>query len=174
MALNGFILTSNILNNMVGIEVKVMSFSKLETIWENDFPLLRAYALGYPKLYTDAMYWVLFVDGEAVGYTTARPLYSQDNFLLCILVGNTYIKKEWRSNGFHKTLLRERNSFWIDMMVPIIAIINPYEATPKHRLRSVVEDLGYEILEYDESEYPFNKMRYYDMISLKNKEMWVF
>lgn len=105
----------------------------LEELWGSH--LRRASDKDYPAFYDDMRFWVL-MDGEtAIAYTGSY--VSGD----CVFVGNTYVRREWRSKGLHKHLLRERNKNLLP--IPKIAILNPQEGTPMGRLESVVASLGY-------------------------------
>lgn len=111
----------------------VETHESLEDAWGS--VLQKASAKGYPSFYDDMVFWVLF-DGEtAIAYTGSIVIGD------CVFVGNTYVRKEWRSKGLHKHLLRERNAQLLP--IPKLAILNPQEGTPMVRLESVVSALGY-------------------------------
>ena len=113
--------------------VVVADHEGLESLWGS--PLQRASEKGYPCFYDDMDFWVLMDGDIAIGYTGA--FISGD----CVFVGNTYVRKDWRSKGLHRHLLRQRNKSLI--AIPKLAILNPQEGTPMHRLESVVHSLGY-------------------------------
>lgn len=111
------------------------SHTELEIDWGS--PLKCASDKGYPSIFDEMIYWVLWVGEEAIAYTGS----------LCVgtfaFVGNTYVRKEWRSRGLHKHLLNERNKSDLLRSIPKITIINPIEGITSTRLESVVQSLGY-------------------------------
>ena len=125
------------------------TYTDLEHNWVGE-GLVRAHERGYPQIYNDAIYYVLMVDGCTVGYTTATLVYDAHDKLSFIFVGNTYVKLEFRGNGFHKELLKHRNEQLQKLPVPIVAILNPFGETAATRLRDVVVSLGYEPIRYDD------------------------
>tara|TARA_X000001382_G_scaffold115791_1_gene94729 strand:+ start:1983 stop:2435 length:453 start_codon:yes stop_codon:yes gene_type:complete len=118
----------------------IESHSELEELWGST--LLTASEKGYPILFDDMKYWVLSVGDEAVAHTASLSLGH------CIFVGNTYVRKSWRSKGLHKHLLRERNDTLGD--VPKITILNPIQGIEMPQLESVVSSLGYTKVNYFE------------------------
>lgn len=111
----------------------VKGHNALEELWGS--VLLTASEKDYPVLFDDMQYWVLFVGEEAVAHTGSISLGH------CVFVGNTYVRKSWRSKGLHKHLLRERNSRLGDK--PKITILNPIQGVQMEQLESVVSCLGY-------------------------------
>ena len=111
------------------------SHTELECDWGS--PLQCASDKGYPYIFDEMIYWVLWVGDKAIAYTGS----------LCVgnlaFVGNTYVRKEWRSKGLHKHLLNERNKSELLRNIPKITIINPIEGISSARLESVVPSLGY-------------------------------
>tara|TARA_X000001382_G_scaffold100488_1_gene75083 strand:- start:752 stop:1213 length:462 start_codon:yes stop_codon:yes gene_type:complete len=141
------------------------TYTDLEHNWVGE-GLVRAHERGYPQIYNDAIYYVLMVDDYPVGYTTATLVYDADNKLSFVFVGNTYVKLEYRGNGFHKELLKERNKQIKKLGVPIVAILNPFGKTPTERLRDVVVSLGYEPIAHNDE--LFTKLH----LDMKEYEMW--
>lgn len=141
------------------------TYTDLEHNWVGE-GLVRAHERGYPQIYNDAIYYVLMVDDYPVGYTTATLVYDADNKLSFIFVGNTYVKLEFRGNGFHKELLKHRNEQIKRLAVPIVAILNPFGMTPTERLRDVVVSLGYEPIAHNDE--LFTKLH----LDMKDYEMW--
>lgn len=141
------------------------TYTDLEHNWVGE-GLVRAHERGYPQIYNDAIYYVLMVDEQPVGYTTATLVYDADNKLSFIFVGNTYVKLEFRGNGFHKELLKHRNEQLQKLPVPIVAILNPFGKTPTERLRDVVVSLGYEPIAHNDE--LFTKLH----LDMKEYEMW--
>jgi len=108
----------------------------LSEAWEGF--LQRPSAKGYPHYFDDMQYWVLFVGEEAVAYTGSSVIEGCFAF-----VGNTYVRKEWRSQGIHKYLLNLRNNSDALKDIPKITIINPLRGITVQRLEGVVSSLGY-------------------------------
>lgn len=144
---------------------KGWTYTDLEHNWVGE-GLVRAHERGYPQIYNDAIYYVLMVDDYPVGYTTATLAYDADKKLSFVFVGNTYVKLEYRGNGFHKELLKERNEQIKKLSVPIVAILNPFGKTPTERLRDVVVSLGYEPIAHNDE--LFTKLH----LDMKEYEMW--
>jgi GNAT superfamily N-acetyltransferase len=144
---------------------KGWTYTDLEHNWVGE-GLVRAHERGYPQIYNDAIYYVLMVDDYPVGYTTATLVYDAHNKLSFVFVGNTYVKLEFRGNGFHKELLKERNEQIKKLSVPIVAILNPFGKTPTERLRDVVVSLGYEPIAHNDE--LFTKLH----LDMKEYEMW--
>ena len=145
--------------NDMRIEI-IQKHSTLEELW--GATLLTASEKGYPILFDDMWHWVLFVGDEAVAYTGSLSLGH------CIFVGNTYVRKSWRSKGLHKHLLRERNSTLEDK--PKITILNPIQGVEMNQLESVVSSLGYTKINYFEDVEECMDEWLYDDISHHN--MW--
>ena len=112
--------------------------SELENAWGS--PLLTASEKGYPKIFDRMVHWVLFANDTAIAYTCSLLMPDKEY----ALVGNTYVRKEWRSKGLHTHLLNERNSSQHLYGVPLVTVINPIEETDINNLIKVVSKLGYE------------------------------
>ena len=123
------------------ITIKIIeSHSILEDLWGSSLPI--ASDKGYPTIFNNMQYWVLFDGDEAVAHTGSL------SFDQCIFVGNTYVRRSWRNKGLHKHLLRERNSALAQ--IPKITILNPIQGVEMTRLESVVSSLGYTKVNYFE------------------------
>ena len=112
--------------------------SELEDAWGS--PLPTASEKGYPKIFNRMVHWVLFADETAIAYTCSLLMPDKSY----ALVGNTYVRKEWRSKGLHTHLLNERNKSQHLYGVPLITVLNPIEKTDIDNLVKVVSKLGYE------------------------------
>ena len=113
----------------------VSNHTVLASVWRGSLP--KPTAKGYPHYFDDMQYWVVFVDDEAVAYTGSIVI---DDYAF---VGNTYVRKEWRSQGIHKYLLNLRNKSDALKDITKITIINPLRGISIRRLESVVSSLGY-------------------------------
>tara|TARA_R100000231_G_scaffold34814_3_gene30788 strand:+ start:8939 stop:9418 length:480 start_codon:yes stop_codon:yes gene_type:complete len=137
--------------------VVVDKHESLEVLWGS--PLQRASEKGYPAFYDDMEFWVLIdtsKDNQAIAYTGSLVIGD------CVFVGNTYVRKEWRSKGLHKHLLRERNQSLLP--IPKIAILNPLENIKMTRLESVVTSLGYKkVKSFDDVKDCLHKWVYNDI-----------
>jgi len=134
----------------------------LSAIWENF--IQRPSAKGYPHFFDDMQYWVLFVDEEAVAYTGSVLI---DGFAF---VGNTYVRKEWRSQGIHKHLINLRNKSDALKDIPKITIINPLRGITVHHLEGVVSSLGYTKVEsFADVEGIMTRQVYED---IENRNVW--
>tara|TARA_R110001592_G_scaffold341128_1_gene629847 strand:+ start:43 stop:534 length:492 start_codon:yes stop_codon:yes gene_type:complete len=99
----------------------------------NPDPVLK----GYPDIYRDAQYFVVFNGVEVLGYTSYNHMGEY------IVVGNTYVMPEWRSVGLHRHLLRARNRYLSQFGQSIITVLNPLADVKKAQLRKVVSSLCY-------------------------------
>lgn len=94
---------------------------------------------GYPKQYEDATYFMLVCEDALVGYTSFKHMGTY------ILVGNTYVQKNWRGQNVHSHLLNHRNKYLIDTFgLPILTVLNPRDGVSIEQLRKTVSSLGYE------------------------------
>ena len=134
--------------------VVVGTHEALEQLWGS--PLQKASDKGYPAFYDDMDFWVLLEWNKAIAYTGSLVIGD------CVFVGNTYVRKEWRSKGLHKHLLRERNRALLP--IPKIAILNPLENVRMTRLESVVASLGYKkVKSFDDVKDCLHKWVYNDI-----------
>lgn len=111
----------------------------LEIVWGSKLP--TASEKGYPKIFDSASYWVLYDDDTVVAYTTHLKIED------VVLVGNTYIRKEYRSKGLHTYLLSQRNNSAALKGLTKITVLNPIEDSQLENLIKVVSKLGYEKVE---------------------------
>jgi hypothetical protein len=94
---------------------------------------------GYPNQYLDATYFMLVCEDALVGYTSFKHMGTY------ILVGNTYVQKNWRGKQIHSDLLTHRNKYLIDTFgLPILTVLNPRDGVSVEQLRETVSSLGYE------------------------------
>jgi hypothetical protein len=82
-------------------------------------------------------YWVLMVGNEPIAYTGSL---TQGEYAL---VGNTYVKREWRGQGLHPYLLHIRNESSHLKNLDKVTVINPIEESNTQHLEKVVSKLGY-------------------------------
>jgi hypothetical protein len=113
----------------------VLSHEDLESIWGESIP--QPSTKGYPPIFNDMIYWVLFVDDKPCAYTGSMII---DNFAF---VGNTYVRKQYRSKGFHSLLLSIRNNSDMLRNFTKVTILNPIEDSKIEHLIKVVSKLGY-------------------------------
>jgi GNAT superfamily N-acetyltransferase len=141
--------------------------SELENAWGS--PLLTASEKGYPKIFDRMVHWVLFADETAIAYTCS--LLMPDKAYA--LVGNTYVRKEWRSKGLHTHLLNERNKSQHLYGVPLITVLNPIEKTDIDNLVKVVSKLGYERINEYLDVADIMPLSSYTKLDLKeHQELW--
>ena len=118
----------------------VLMHEDLCELWGKQLPL--ASEKGYPKMFDEMVYWVLMINGEAVAYTGSLTL-KENNKNKFVLVGNTYVRKEWRTHGLHSYLLNARNNSKHLKDIPKVTVLNPIENSTLEHLGKVVERLGY-------------------------------
>ena len=141
--------------------------SELENAWGS--PLPTASEKGYPKIFDRMVHWVLFADETAIAYTCS--LLMPDKAYA--LVGNTYVRKEWRSKGLHTHLLNERNKSQHLYGVPLITVLNPIEKTDIDNLVKVVSKLGYERINEYLDVADIMPLSSYTKLDLKeHQELW--
>lgn len=139
----------------------------LERAWGSK--LMKASDKGYPAIYDRMVHWVLFADETAIAYTCS--LLMPDKAYA--LVGNTYVRKEWRSKGLHTHLLNERNKSQHLYGVPLITVLNPIEKTDIDNLVKVVSKLGYEkINEYLDVADIMALQEYTKLSFNENQQVW--
>lgn len=115
----------------------VLMHRDLENKWGSDLPL--ASEKGYPEIFDKMVYWVLCANRQPIAHTGSLV----SNGRRFALVGNTYVRKEWRSKGLHSHLLNERNNAHWLKNIPKITVLNPIEGVTNEQLVSVVTKLGY-------------------------------
>lgn len=113
----------------------VLNHENLEMLWGKKVP--TAQEKGYPSLFNDMCYWVLMIGDEPIAYTGSL---TQDGYAL---VGNTYVKREWRGQGLHPYLLHLRNESSHLKNLDKVTVINPIEESNTQHLEKVVSKLGY-------------------------------
>lgn len=111
----------------------------LEIVWGSKLP--TASDKGYPKIYDSASYWVLFDGDVAIAYTSHLAIED------IAIVGNTYIRKEYRNQGLHTFLLSERNNSSLLKGLTKVTVLNPIEDSQLENLVKVVKKLGYKKVE---------------------------
>ena len=116
-----------------------LTHTDLEIVWGSALP--TASQKGYPKIFDSASYWVLYDGDTVVAYTTHLKIEG------VVLVGNTYIRKEYRSKGLHTYLLSQRNNSAALKGFTKITVLNPIEDSQLKNLIKVVSKLGYEKVE---------------------------
>lgn len=130
--------------------------------WGSD--LLKASEKGYPDIYDDAIHWVMYDGDLPIAYTTS--LFCE-NFLL---VGNTYIRQEYRGRGLHTELLEYRNKHL--GRLPKITCVNPIEGTDINQLVKVISRLGYKKIEKIQDVWDIMTARTYRKIKAKEHQIW--
>ena len=117
--------------------LRIHGHEDLEYYWGS--PLLRASEKGYPEIYDEGVYWVMFKDQLPIAYTTSIEC---DGF---VFVGNTYVRKEFRRQGLHSQLLEYRNKRLGE--IPKLTVLNPIEGSSTFHLIKVISRLGYKKIE---------------------------
>jgi len=130
--------------------------------WGSD--LLKASEKGYPDIYDDALHWVMYDNDLPIAYTTS---VFCENFLL---VGNTYIRKEYRGRGLHTQLLEYRNKHL--GRLPKITCVNPIEGTHINQLIKVISRLGYKKIEKIQDVWDIMTASTYRKIIEKGHQIW--
>ena len=144
----------------------VLMHDELEIIWGDKIP--TPIEKGYPKLFNDMVYWVLFADDTPIAYTSSL---MQPNRRF-VLVGNTYVHSKWRSKGLHTHLLKERNKSEHMKGIPKVTVLNPIEKSKMKNLVSVVSKLGYTQVEsYGDAKDIMTPSEYSDLY-LENQQIW--
>jgi hypothetical protein len=136
----------------------VLGHEKAEAVWGSE--MKRPEAKGYPPLFDKALYWFLYEGDIPIAYTCTSYI---DSF---ILVGNTYVRREYRGKGYHKRILRERN---LRIRKPIVAVLNPIEESKMSQLKKVVSDLGYIRLDIETAS---ELMKQSTWEHFEDKEVW--
>ncbi len=117
--------------------IRIQGHEHLEYYWGSK--LLRATEKGYPSIYDEGLYWVMFKDQLPIAYTTSVDC---GDF---VFVGNTYVRKEYRKQGLHSQLLEHRNKNLGS--IPKLTIVNPIENSKMEHLVKVIKRLGYKKVE---------------------------
>ncbi len=136
---------------------------ELESIWQNlPFPSEK----GYPQIFDNMDYWVLFVDDEPVAYTGSLTL---EDFAF---VGNTYVKSKYRKNKYHPFLLSERNNSLALCDLPKVTVLNPIEEIKMQTLVKTVLSLGYyKVCSYYDVQDIMSLSMYEDILN-ESQQIW--
>ena len=136
---------------------------ELEAIWQDlPFPSEK----GYPQIFDNMDYWVLFVDDEPVAYTGSLIL---EDFAF---VGNTYVKKKYRKNKYHPFLLSERNNSPTLCDLPKVTVLNPIEQIKMQTLIKTVLSLGYhKVCSYYDVQDIMSLSMYEDILN-ETQQIW--
>tara|TARA_R100001377_G_scaffold83238_1_gene64485 strand:+ start:681 stop:1130 length:450 start_codon:yes stop_codon:yes gene_type:complete len=144
--------------------VDCLTRQQLEKLWGAD--LLLPSEKGYPQIFDNMDYWVLFVDDIPVAYTGSLIL---DEFAF---VGNTYVKKKYRKNKYHPFLLSERNNSALLSVLPKITILNPIEEVKMSMLVKTVLHLGYhKVCSYYDVQNIMSLSLYEDILD-ESQQIW--
>lgn len=136
---------------------------ELEEIWQDlPFPSEK----GYPQIFDNMDYWVLFVDDEPVAYTGSLIL---EDFAF---VGNTYVKKKYRKNKYHPFLLSERNNSPTLCDLSKVTVLNPIEQIKMQTLVDTVLLLGYrKVCSYYDVQDIMSLSMYEDILN-ETQQIW--
>ena len=141
-----------------------LTHTDLEIVWGSKLP--TASEKGYPRIYDSASYWVLYDDNKPIAYTTHLKIGE------VVLVGNTYVRKEYRSQGLHTYLLSQRNNSSLLQGLTKITILNPIEDSQLSNLVSVVSKLGYKKVEKITDISPVISDDLFMQLSESGKQIW--
>ena len=141
-----------------------LTHTDLEIVWGSKLP--TASEKGYPKIFDSMLYWVLYDGSKPVGYTSHLQIQG------VALVGNTYIRKEYRGRGLHSYLLSQRNNSSLLEGLTKITVLNPIEDSKKENLIKVVTKLGYTKVEKIDDISPNMPKDIFEHIMSHNKEVW--
>ncbi len=144
----------------------ILMHDDLEAIWGS--PILTPIEKGYPPLYDDMVYWVLFADNVAIAYTSSLMMHDRR----FVLVGNTYVRKEWRSKGLHTHLLKERNKSEHMDGITKVTVLNPIEESQMKNLVKVVEKLNYTRVESYGDASDIMTYQEYTKLYLPSQQIW--
>ena len=138
----------------------------LEKSWGSKLP--HASDKGYPAIFDKMVFWVLSCENKTIAYTGS--LLSPNGRY--VLVGNTYVHKEWRSKGLHSHLLNERNNAPHLKNIPKITILNPIEQSKMIHLVKVVSKLGYINVPNYNGVSDIMTLDEYNNIYLEHQQIW--
>lgn len=141
-----------------------LTHTDLEIVWGSKLP--TASEKGYPRIYDSASYWVLYDDDKAIAYTTHLKIGG------VVLVGNTYVRKEYRSQGLHTYLLSQRNNSSLLEGLTKITILNPIEDSQLSNLVNVVSKLGYKKVEKITDISPIISDDLFMQLNESGKQIW--
>lgn len=147
----------------------VLMHEDLCEMWGKQLP--KASDKGYPKVFDDMVYWVLMINGQAAGHTGSLTIKEKEKNRF-VLVGNTYIHKNWRGHGLHSYLLNARNNSLHLKNIPKITILNPIEDSTLPHLAKVVERLGYKQVTWFPDVRDIMTKETYKNIRDESKQIW--
>ena len=147
----------------------VLMHEDLCELWGKHLPL--ASEKGYPKMFDEMVYWVLMINGQAVAHTGSLTI-KENNKNKFVLVGNTYIRKEWRAKGLHSYLLNARNNSKHLKDIPKVTVLNPIEDSTLPHLAKVVKRLGYEKVNWFPDVRNIMSKKTFKHIRDGSKEIW--
>ena len=134
----------------------------LERVWGKEIP--TPIDKGYPNCFSEMTYWVLLEEDDPVAYTCSK------GFGDFTLVGNTYVKSEYRKRGSHSKLLSERNKRLGGVLV---TVLNPIEESNMFHLAKVVSRLGYtQVKSYDDVSDIMTKEMYEEVSFNAKQQVW--
>ena len=143
--------------------VECLTRKELESIWQDlPFPSEK----GYPQIFDNMDYWVLFVDDEPIAYTGSLIL---EEFAF---VGNTYVKKKYRKNKYHPFLLNERNNSPVLRNLSKVTVLNPIEKIKMSTLVKTVVSLGYTKVESYYDVQDIMSLSLYEDILNEKQQIW--
>lgn len=145
--------------------VSGLTHNDLEIVWKAPVP--KASDKGYPPIFDRMSFWVLYYEDEVIAYTGSLRITDD-----IVLVGNTYIRKEYRNKGLHSFLLEKRNNSRLMKDSIKVTIINPIEDSKKENLIKVVSKLGYKKVEKLDDISPNMPEDIFEHIMSHNKEVW--
>ena len=112
-------------------------------------------------------HWVLFEDNVAIAYTSSLTMNDKYAF-----VGNTYVRKDWRSKGLHTLLLEHRNNAPHMKNRSKVTVVNPIENSQLHNLVSVITKLGYTKVQSIHDISDLMPEWLYDSLCDSGKQIW--
>jgi len=143
--------------------VECLTRKELESIWQDlPFPSEK----GYPQIFDNMDYWVLFVDDEPIAYTGSLIL---EEFAF---VGNTYVKKKYRKNKYHPFLLNERNNSPVLRNLSKVTVLNPIEKIKMSTLVKTVVSLGYTKVQSYYDVQDIMSLSLYEDILNEKQQIW--
>ena len=142
-----------------------LTHEELERVWGS--PLPRASEKGYPGIFDKMCHWVLFEDNVAIAYTSSLTMNDKYAF-----VGNTYVRKDWRSKGLHTLLLEHRNNAPHMKNRSKVTVVNPIENSQLHNLISVITKLGYTKVQSIHDISDLMPEWLYDSLCDSGKQIW--
>ena len=134
----------------------------LVKVWGKEIP--TPVEKGYPNCFNEMTYWVLLEEDEPIAYTASK------EYEYFTLVGNTYVKSNYRKMGTHSKLLSERNK---KIGGVLVTVLNPIEESNIQHLAKVVTRLGYTQVEsFDDAEDIMSKEEYDEISFNPKQQVW--